>query len=424
MFHKSKLMFRLCVNSSLLSHTHLKHDTGEFCNRLLLLAPQPFYEDRGTPIAVSQLLLALSQLGYCVDVVTYPIGRDPKIKGVNLFRGPNPLKFRKVPIGFSLRKIALDLGLLFPIYKQLRKQKYICIHAVEEAAFLAVIFGRLFGLPVVYDMQSCLPEQLANQGLSSVFLGKAVLQYFEKWLLRNVDWVMCSSGLASRIRSIVPTVAIQEWFFFSAYRKTTSTEVDELRATLRIPAHSPVVVYTGTFEDYQGLPMLIDAIPAILSKIPNAVFVLVGDNCSKGRLLFRQARILGVQQSIRFIPRQKQEHIPKYLALSDVLVSPRLNGGNLPLKIFDYLAAVKPIVATDIPTHRTLLNEERAVLVTLETQSFADGVIWVLQNPVEAKSLAEKSRAYTEQQLGWPRFLKDVDFVYSRVCTRSTTVMA
>src|SRR3989337_787177 len=80
--------------------------------RVLVVAPEPFYEDRGTPIAVCQLLRALSQLAYHVDVLTYPVGRDVDIPRVRCLRSWNPLRVRQVPIGFSLRKLLLDAFLI------------------------------------------------------------------------------------------------------------------------------------------------------------------------------------------------------------------------------------------------------------------------------------------------------------------------
>ena len=79
--------------------------------RVLLMAPQPFYEDRGTPIALRHVLRALVELGHEVDVLTFPVGRSLELPGVRYFRAPNPLRFRSIPVGFSLRKVFLDLFL-------------------------------------------------------------------------------------------------------------------------------------------------------------------------------------------------------------------------------------------------------------------------------------------------------------------------
>ena len=72
--------------------------------RILVVAPQPFYQDRGTPIAVRQVLEALSELGYPVDLLTFPVGLDVEIPGLEIIRAPNPFGIRRVPIGFSPRR--------------------------------------------------------------------------------------------------------------------------------------------------------------------------------------------------------------------------------------------------------------------------------------------------------------------------------
>src|ERR1700722_8005801 len=79
--------------------------------RVLLVTPQPFYEDRGTPIAVRYVAQALSELGAHVDILAFPVGRSVSIPRVRIMRCANPLRLKRVPIGFSWRKIALDATL-------------------------------------------------------------------------------------------------------------------------------------------------------------------------------------------------------------------------------------------------------------------------------------------------------------------------
>ena len=75
--------------------------------RILVVAPQPFYQERGTPIATRLLLEALQAAGHSVDVLTYHVGDDPKIPGVRVFRAPAVPFVHDVPIGFSLRTVRL-----------------------------------------------------------------------------------------------------------------------------------------------------------------------------------------------------------------------------------------------------------------------------------------------------------------------------
>lgn len=383
--------------------------------RVLVVAPEPFYEDRGTPIAVCQLLRALSQLAYHVDVLTYPVGRDVDIPRVTCLRSSNPLGVRQVPIGFSLRKLLLDALLIPEMARRLATGKYGLIHAVEEAAFPAVLLGRRFGVPVIYDMQSSLPEQLAQHLAFRLAPVQAVLRRCERWLLQEADSVVSSSGLAGRIRKLVPRVRMREWRYSSPLLTATREEALALREELRIGPERPVVLYCGTFESYQGLPELLAAIPHVLAEVPEATFLLVGASESGGTTMERGHADLVRSGSLRVVRRQERERIPAYLAMADLVVSPRAYGDNLPLKIFDYLAAGKPIVATDIPAHRSVLDEDRAMLTGLWSPDLARGIVRLLQDKPLAARLAANGRAFAEERFGWFEFVRTVREIYEEV---------
>jgi glycosyltransferase involved in cell wall biosynthesis len=383
--------------------------------RVLVVAPQPFYEDRGTPIAVRQVVEGLSQLGYSVDLLTYPVGADIQVPGVRLIRAANPLRIKSVPVGLSLKKVLLDIPLTLELQSRLRKHAYTCIHAVEEAAFPAVLLGRHHKVPVIYDMQSSLPEQLVTYpGLHATPI-RHLLDRLETWLLRRADMVVSSAGLASRVREIAPQTNLREWHYPSVMVPAEKGDADRLRRSLAIPPGGPVVLYGGTFASYQGLAQLIQAIPLVRAQVPEATFVLVGAENGSGAAVRAQGAALLQSGALHIIDRQPRHEIPGYLGLADVLVSPRSYGGNLPLKIFDYLAAGRPIVATDIPTHRTVLNEDRAELVAPQTADIARGIVRLLRDPERAARLARAGRRYAEEHLGWSQFVESLGRFYEDV---------
>jgi glycosyltransferase involved in cell wall biosynthesis len=176
-----------------------------------------------------------------------------------------------------------------------------------------------------------------------------------------------------------------------------------------------VVLYSGTFEPYQGLPALFAAIPQVRAEVPGAVFVLVGAPDTGGTAVERGHVELVREGALRVIKRQPRERIPAFLALADVVVSPRAYGDNLPLKIFDYLAAGKPIVATDIPAHRSALTEENALLTGVEAPDLARGIVRLLRDPELAARLAAAGRAYAEEKLGWFSFVRSVGDLYGEI---------
>jgi glycosyltransferase involved in cell wall biosynthesis len=213
----------------------------------------------------------------------------------------------------------------------------------------------------------------------------------------------------------VPDVSVREWLFPSTPADSSPAAVRSLRVGLGLSGDEPVVLYSGSFESYQGLRELIAAIPAVRARVPEATFVLVGAEPASGLVAHTGAESLVVSGALKIVDRQPRAEMAAYLALADVLVSPRAYGGNLPLKIFDYLAAGRPIVATDIPTHRTVLAEDRAVLVAPTTEALARGILSVLQEPARGRRLANAARRYAQTHFGWSRFVHSVEALYAEV---------
>jgi glycosyltransferase involved in cell wall biosynthesis len=371
---------------------------------------------------VCQLLQALSQLSYEVDLLTFPVGRTIEIPGVRYVRCSNPFRVRRVPIGLSMAKILLDVTLIAELARRLASGDYGYVHAVEEAAFPAAVLGRRYQVPVIYDMQSSLPEQMVKHRAFRGRRVQAVLHRCEAWLLRRSDAVVSSAGLLHKVAATAPGKPAREWHFPISAATPSSGAGSALRAELQIEPGAPVVVYAGTFEPYQGLSTLLKAVGRVVQAVPGAVFVLVGGDGDSAEVVRREAVRLGLNGSIRLVGRKPRTEIPSYLAMAELLVSPRLYGDNLPLKVFDYLAAGRPIVATDLPAHRAVLDESRAVLTAPTAPALADGIIELLREPARAAALGAAAREYATTHLGWPRFVAMVQAVYDEIGSRNGAV--
>ena len=128
--------------------------------RILLLAPQPFFQARGTPIAVRMVLEFLGSRGHRVDALTYHEGTDVDLPNCRIVRIPRLPGVRNVRPGFSLKKVLCDVAMLVTCARMMRRTKYDLVHAVEESAFIAAALRPFSGVPYVYDMDSSLAEQL------------------------------------------------------------------------------------------------------------------------------------------------------------------------------------------------------------------------------------------------------------------------
>jgi glycosyltransferase involved in cell wall biosynthesis len=141
----------------------------------------------------------------------------------------------------------------------------------------------------------------------------------------------------------------------------------------------------------------------------------VGGDLESVAKMREDAKPMHLNSSLVLTGRKPREEMPAYMAMADLLVSPRVYGDNLPLKVFDYLAAGRPIVATDLPSHRALLDETRAILVEPSAAGLATGIVGLLSDAPRAARLAIAARDYAGSNLGWSRFLAAVKAVYEEV---------
>lgn len=382
---------------------------------ILIVAPEPFYEDRGTPIATRQIATALATLGFDVDLLAYPVGTDIEIPGVRILRSWNPLRIRNVRIGFSMRKLGLDAGMLFSYLRQTRARRYAVVHAVEEMAFVAAAI-RGGDARLIYDMQSSLPDQMRTHAVFRGPFVQGLLRRSERWLMTRADVIVCSAGLRDHVLALQPTAQVTEMLYMSAAAAPKPELAREFRSEFNIPRTAKVVMYSGSFAQYQGLDLFVDAMPTVAAAHPDVVFVLIGasDDLVPGdKAIVSSLRAAG---KLFVLPRQDRHKIPSFLAMADVLVSPRSYGDNVPLKVFDYMAAGAPIVATNIKAHRALLDRECAVLVDTSPASLADGISKVIADPLQAAALAARAMQLAGRHARQGTFGSLVSTVYARLC--------
>src|SRR5262249_5352005 len=132
--------------------------------RILFLAPQPFFEVRGTPLAVLAMVRALVAIGHSVDLLTYPQGAPVDVPAL-VHRRSLALPVGRVRAGASLAKLVLAVPFMLEAAARMAGC-YDVVTAVEEAAHLAAPLARLLGLPLVADVDSSISDQLRYSGFA------------------------------------------------------------------------------------------------------------------------------------------------------------------------------------------------------------------------------------------------------------------
>jgi len=393
--------------------------------RILVVAPQPFYQERGTPIATRLLLEALQAAGHSVDVLTYHVGEDPKLPGVRVFRAPAVPFVHDVPIGFSVRKLLCDLALLWRLFTLTRRRRYDVLHAVEEAVFLTLLVRAFagsrstlgtdkldrLGCRVVYDMDSSLAEQLVGKYAALRFVD-GVLRRFERLAIARSDLVLAvCNDLATRARGYATHTPIDVVEDVSLLGNGgTKGETENLRRGLLYG--ELLVLYVGNLEHYQGVDLMLDAIAKLES--PPMKFVAVGGNHEAVVVYRRRVAELGLGGQVSFIGSRPLDQLGPLLEQADVLVSPRLQGHNTPMKLYSSLAAGKAVLATRIRSHTQVLSDEDALLVEPTPTAVARGLDSLLRSPLLRERLALSARRLATTRYSVTQFRASVASAYQR----------
>jgi len=373
-----------------------------------MIAPEPFFEPRGTPFSEFHRIRALLELGHTVDLVTYPFGQDVAMPGLRVFRCLRPPFIHQVRIGPSLPKIALDGTLALTAIRRAFSQRYDAIHSHEEAGILGVLLAGLLSVPHLYDMHSSLPQQLTNFAYTRSRIITRAFEWMERLVVRRsrVVIVICPQ-LADTVRAIdraVPSVLIEN--APGAGDARTDASGESVRAALGLGAATPLAVYTGTFEAYQGLDLLFNAAALVVKARPDVRFVLAGGRPEQIEQARAEAGARGLGSHVIFAGQRAADEIPGYLDAADLLVSPRSQGTNTPLKIYQYLRSGRPIVATRLLTHTQVLDDDVAVLTDASAEGFAAGILRAVADPVRAREIGMRAKHLADTKYSYEAYLK------------------
>lgn len=168
----------------------------------------------------------------------------------------------------------------------------------------------------------------------------------------------------------------------------------EARQKLSLPADKKIIAYTGnlSFHDWKGVDIMLKS----LKYLPGVACLLIGgDPAEKAEIKSRYPAA-----DIIITGRKNHSEIPAYLRAADALILPNKTGNQTsayytsPLKLFEYMASERPIVASDLPSIREVLNENNAILVEPNNpEALADGIKQVLADSQLADKLARQALA-------------------------------
>ena len=363
--------------------------------KILLAAPQPFYRERGTPIAVRLLAETLCDFGHEVDLLVYHDGEDIEAPGLRLYRAARPPGVHEVPIGISVQKLACDVPFVVKMAALVMREQYDVIHAVEEAVFAAALLNVRRRSKVVYDMDSSLSDQLTDKWTLLRPLG-LLFRVLERSVVRRSAVVLpVCEDLAAKVRPwtdprriiVLPDVPVGG--------SANDTAAESLRKV--VGGEGPIGLYVGNLEHYQGIDLLLDALSRVAPDC-GLKMVIIGGSPTDVAQCRQRAAGLGLDGRVWFLGPRPVAHLGSYLAQAQILLSPRILGQNTPMKVYSYMQSGKAILATDIRSHTQALDDTCAELVPAESAALAAGLERLARDPRRRETLGAAAKAKAEQE--------------------------
>jgi len=380
--------------------------------KILFLSPQPYYQDRGTAIAIELLIKVMSNRGEDVDLLTFHVGEDRIYENVKLYRISPYFRPKAIKPGFSISKVLCDLYMLRDAHRMMRQQQYDLIHAVEEASFIALLLNRIHRVPFVVDMDSLMSAQLVDRFGWLKWIG-GLLRWAESRPMKKAAAVvpMCED-LAVFARRYCPGI-VSVLKDVSLISNNGSSKADDLRSVYNIEV--PILMYVGNLEEYQGIDLLLSAVVRLSERGVAANAIIIGGNDQDIERYTSSAEKLGIDRLVIFTGPRPVSSLGSYLRQADVLVSPRIRGTNTPMKIYSYLDSGVPVVATALPTHTQVMSSEHAELVSPDGESMAHSIAELLRNPEKSRSLALNAKELVAREHSLVSFEERANRLYDEI---------
>lgn len=345
----------------------------------------------------------------------------------------NDLHFYRTPLDIGvMAKLPLlnQMNVIDGLTRRLREiipiVHPVILHAHSPAlnAIAALRAGREFGIPVLYEVRAFWEDAAVDHGTSKQWgLRYRFTRALETYAFKHVDAItticeglrqeIVARGIPADKVTVIPNAVDIEKFSFGA------TPDVQLKAELGL-TDARVLGFLGSFYAYEGLDLLLQALPRLLARAPDVRLLLVGGGPQE-ETLKQQARQLGIADKVVFTGRVPHSEVNRYYDLVDVLVYPRhsmrLTELVTPLKPLEAMAQGRVFVASDVGGHKELIRDgETGVLFKAgDPQSLADKVLNLLDHPERWPLLAQAGREFVETERNWKASVARYRDVYDRL---------
>jgi PEP-CTERM/exosortase A-associated glycosyltransferase len=300
-------------------------------------------------------------------------------------------------------------------------------HSPVLNAIPAIYVGRKWGIPVVYEVRAFWEDAAVDHGTAAAGGWRyRATRALETWVYRRVNHVttICEGLRGDIIGRGIPAAKVTVIPNAVNVGQFSTGEAPDLALQRRLNlADVWVLGFIGSFYAYEGLTLLLEALPLVLAKVSNVRVLLVGGGPQEA-LLKRLAEERGIADKVIFTGRVPHAEVQRYYDLIDILVYPRLairlTELVTPLKPLEAMAQGRLVVASDVGGHRELIRDgETGVLFHAgDAAKLAAGIVELLAHPRRWPTLKATARRFVESERSWFNSVARYRQVYGAILGR------
>ena len=299
---------------------------------------------------------------------------------------------QKLSAGPSVHKLYIDLLLIWKVFLTCLAFRPHLIHAhLHEGIVIGKLASLVFRVPIVADLQGSLTVELLDHRFIPRWTWLVQLFLWMEKKINQMPKHLIASSAQTR-RSVIErfrltensVTSISDGVDLELFRPRAKDSA--LRDSLGIAPEDKVVVFIGVLTTYQGIDLLLEAIPKVRRDIAAVKFLIIGFPEDGYR---QKARMLGVADITIFTGKIPYAKSPKYLALGDVAVSPKVSTTEANLKLFTYMAMGLPTVVFENPVNLEILGNRGIYAKQASADSLAQALVLILKDEDRRKELGE-----------------------------------
>jgi glycosyltransferase involved in cell wall biosynthesis len=385
--------------------------------KIAMVAACPFPTTQGSQVFIRQLTEALLDRGHEVHLVTYHFGENTETRGLTIHRIPEIIPYRKFRAGPAWRKPFLDMLLAIKLLQVVKKQKIEIIHAHNyEAAMAGFIVRFVTSVPVLFHTHGVMGDELHTYFKNRFFrfIAKKAAVLLDIFVSRFSDRIIAissetrsffDSGVCgcSKVEYIPPGISYPE---LKAEDKIMVRETHKL-------GNVPLILYTGNLDHYQNLELLIKSFRLVVKNSPLARLVFL-THCETG---YHESLCAeeGIAENVVFIKDSGFNLLQSLLEESDIAVLPRTSWSGFPIKLLNYMAAGKAVVACESSSKCIEHMLDGLKVKDGDLEGFACAIIHLIGDVRLRMQLGSNAATKVQNSYSWDRISIQIDALYAKM---------